>query len=150
MNLSHTLPRSPRESICGVAMVARTADKARADAAGTLGAYTYACRMSRMLFAFIETDADTFREATTATPDDAGVRTFVDERLRALHRTDEDIAIFNQSIAAPPTPEAVADFLDERHDAVPDRRDIWTYVDLIDAEEGRAVPVRTDTPTWAA
>jgi hypothetical protein len=131
-------------------MVARTADKARADAAGTLGAYTYACRMSRMLFAFLDTDADAFREATIASPDDAGVQAFVEARLRVLHRTAEEIDAFNGSIYAPPTTEAIADFLEERHDALPDRHDIWTYVDLIDAEEGRVVPIRTDTPAWAS
>jgi hypothetical protein len=131
-------------------MVARTADKARADAAGTLGEYTYACRMSRMLFAFLETDAGAFQAATTATPDDTGVEAFVAARLQTLRRTAAEIDAFNRAIHAPPTPEAVADFLDERREVLPNRRDIWTYVDLIDAEEGREVPFRHDTPAWAA
>ena len=149
MDLRHTLPRSPRTAIAEVVMVARTADKARADAAGTLGEYTYACRMSRMLFAFLETDADSFKASTISTPDDAGVTAFVNSRLQDLRRTAEDIDAFNRAIHAPPTAEAIADFLEERHDVIPHRRDIWTYVDLIDAEEGRAVPIRVDTPAWA-
>ncbi|NDE76262.1 MAG: DUF5069 domain-containing protein [Proteobacteria bacterium] len=38
MDLTIAFPRSPRITVNGVAMVARTADKARADASGTLGA----------------------------------------------------------------------------------------------------------------
>ncbi|MSQ44279.1 MAG: DUF5069 domain-containing protein [Chloroflexi bacterium] len=35
MDLTKAFPRSPRITVHGVAMVARTADKARADASGT-------------------------------------------------------------------------------------------------------------------
>lgn len=131
-------------------MVARTADKARADAAGTLGQYRYTCRMSRLLFAFLETDPDAFRVAATSTPDDSGIEAFVSTRLRHLRRTPAEVDAFNRSIEAPPAPDAIPDFLEERHEVLPTRRDIWTHVDLIDAEEGRAVPIRTDTPAWAA
>ena len=150
MDLSHTLPRSPRITRHGVAMVARTADKARAAAAGTLGPYTYACRMSRLLFAFLETTAEEFQAATVSTPEDDGIDHFVQDRLRVIGRTATDVERFNQSIHAPPSTDAIIDFLEERQEAVPTRRDIWTYVDLIDAEEGRDVPVRRDTPDWAA
>ena len=150
MDLAYTLPRSPRLTFHGVAMVARTADKARAAAEGTLGTYTYACRMSRLLFAFLETTADAFQAATVATSDDVGIERFVFDRLQALRRTASEVEAFNRSIYSPPTTDAIHDFLEERREAVPSRPDIWTYVDLIDAEEGREVPLRHDTPEWAA
>jgi hypothetical protein len=149
MNRLYTLPRSPYSTIYGVSMVARTADKARADAPGALGEYQNACRMSRLLFAFLKTDPDTFRVAATSTPDDSGTEAFVATRLRDLRRTPAEVDAFNRSIEAPPAPDAIPDFLEERHEALPNRRDIWTHVDLIDAEEGRAVPNRSDTPAWA-
>ena len=43
MNLALAQPRSPRATIGGLAMAARTADKARAASAGTLGNFKYDC-----------------------------------------------------------------------------------------------------------
>jgi hypothetical protein len=45
MDLRTQFPRSPRERVAGVAMFARTIDKARAQLAGTLGEFIYDCPM---------------------------------------------------------------------------------------------------------
>jgi hypothetical protein len=70
--------------------------------------------------------------------------------MRALGRMASDVQSFDRSIHAPPSTDAIDDFLEERYEAVPTRRDLWTYGDLIDTEDGCDVPVRRDTPDWAA
>ena len=125
MDLTTVFPRSPRITVNGVAMVARTADKARADASGTLGAYTYACRMSRALFAFLGSDASNFKSATITSPDDAGVGRHVAECLASLKRTPHDVDAFNAHLLGVPDPENLAGFLEERAEVAPDRPDHW-------------------------
>ena len=142
MDLTTACPRSPRITVNGVAMVARTADKARADASGTLGAYTYACRMSRALFAFLGSDASNFKSATLTSPDDAGVGRHVAECLATLKRTPHDVDAFNAHLLGVPDPENLAGFLEERAEVAPDRPDIATHADLIDFEEGLDIPIR--------
>ena len=51
MDLSVEYPRSPRERLAGLDLLARTIDLARAQLAGTLGDYTYwSCPFNRILF----------------------------------------------------------------------------------------------------
>ena len=57
MNLALVQPRSPRATIGGLAMAARTAEKARAASAGTLGNFKYDCSMDNKLFGFAGIDA---------------------------------------------------------------------------------------------
>lgn len=120
----------------------RTADKARADASGTLGAYTFACRISRALFAFVGSDASAFKSATLTSPDDAGVGGHIAECLASPKRTPQEIDAFNAHLLGVPDPENLAGFLEERAEVAPDRPDIATHVGLIDSEEGRDIPIR--------
>lgn len=51
-DLSKEPARSPRVRIGGYALLARMADKGRADIAGTAGAYHFDCPLDNMLFGF--------------------------------------------------------------------------------------------------
>ncbi|RYD33080.1 MAG: DUF5069 domain-containing protein, partial [Verrucomicrobiaceae bacterium] len=51
-DLSNTAPASPRIRTGGYAILARMADKGRADIAGTLGEFHFDCPLHNMLFGF--------------------------------------------------------------------------------------------------
>ncbi len=55
-DLSKVAPASPRVRTGGYAILARAADKGRADIAGTTGEYHYNCPLDNYLFDYLETD----------------------------------------------------------------------------------------------
>ncbi len=142
--------RSPRDTISGLSMAARTADKARVVASGAVGKVDYNCSMDRQLFAFIGADATEYLNAVTSSADDSGVDRFVGDRVAS--KSAESIADYNRILLGDaPTEgtEEVGWFLEARERRGRGRTDIFTWPDLIDIEERREVPVRTDTPGWA-
>lgn len=60
-DLNHSYPRSPRETLGGYVVAARTLDKCRAAIAGTLGEYHFDCPLDNLLFDFTGISADAFR-----------------------------------------------------------------------------------------
>ena len=70
-NLTKESPRSPRNRLGGSALLARMVDKGRADIAGTVGEYHYACPLDQMLFEFKGVEADEVKKllASGATDD---------------------------------------------------------------------------------
>ena len=61
-NLTQQAPRSPRTHLGGYALMARMIDKGRADLAGQIGDYHYACPLDEMLFEFKGVKADAVRK----------------------------------------------------------------------------------------
>ena len=53
MDLTTSYPRSVKEKIAGVVMIARTTDKAKAKAHGNIGEYHYNCPMDQAVFGFL-------------------------------------------------------------------------------------------------
>ena len=137
MDLTKQFPRGPRERAIGVAMLARTIDKARAKLAGTLGEYYFDCPMDRQLFATLGIDADAFLDAVLRSPDDWGVIEWL--KRRGALPSAAVLAAHNQAIEswAPKTPEGRIRFEASREKVAPGRSDIMTWTDLIDVEEGR-------------
>src|SRR5450755_2666134 len=60
MDLTKTVPRSPKQKMLGLVSLARTIDKARAYNEGKLGEYDYDCPHDKPLFEFLGTDGATF------------------------------------------------------------------------------------------
>lgn len=142
--------QGPRDMISGLAMAARTADKARVVASGVVGKVDYNCSMDRQLFAFIGADATEYLSAVTSSADDSGVARFVSDRVAS--KSDAAISEYNDILLGDaPTEgtEEVGWFLEAREKRGRGRTDIFTWPDLIDVEEGRDVPLRADTPEWA-
>ncbi len=64
MDLRTEYPRSPREQLAGMDILARAIDKAQAELDGTLGDYVYwDCPMNHMLFETLGVTAEQFLEA---------------------------------------------------------------------------------------
>ena len=57
-SLTEEPPRSPRYRLGGYSLMARMIDKGRADLAGNVGEYHYACPLDQMLFEFKGVQAD--------------------------------------------------------------------------------------------
>ena len=68
-------PRPRTNVVGGIEWLARMSDKARAEAAGTIGAYIYQCPADKKLLAALELDPETFqRIATQANSDEELVK----------------------------------------------------------------------------
>jgi len=94
MNLALAQPRSPRTTIGGLAMAARTADKARAASAGTHGNFIYDCSVDNKLFAFAGIDASEYLAAVTSSADDSGAEALLVRKIAG--KSDDEVAAYNQ------------------------------------------------------
>jgi hypothetical protein len=141
MDLTKSVPRSVKDTSLGsIVMLARTTDKARASAAGTVGEYHYNCGMDQKVLAFVGIDHDEFAQLAS-TNDDAKLLAVLRERY--LKKSPAEIAAFNADYLKL-SPDKGSDsekyFIDLRTKLAPDRTDITTWPDLLDLDEGREVP----------
>ncbi len=146
MDLTKSYPRSVRDTIDGVVMLARTADKAKASAAGTAGEYHYNCPMDQAVFAFLDIDHEQFLAKAKIARDEREIEDFV--KLHTALKRPEEIERFNADfLAMKPAAgsESAAYFQELRSSVAPDRTDVTTWTDLLDLDEGREVPRRAVT-----
>jgi hypothetical protein len=143
MDLTTSYPRSVKDKIAGVVMIARTTDKARAKAHGNIGEYHYNCPMDKAVFGFLGIEADPFFEVVSKAPDDTAVAEYV--KSFADKKTPAEIEGFNAHFVAY-TPEKGSEgegyFLEMRNAVAPDRTDVTAWPDLLDLDEKREVPRR--------
>lgn len=141
MDLTQQPPRSALDLCAGVVMAWRTADKCRATLNETNGGYVYNCPLDKKLFEFLGTDADEFARAVREARSDADVEAFVREKIAG--RSAEEIVAWNQDFLryepdlSRPNYQDALRALQER---APGRTDLTLWVDIVDIEEGRAVP----------
>jgi hypothetical protein len=136
LDLKRVYPRSPKQLLGGFAHLGRMIDKARANAAGTLGEYIYPCPLDQALLEFLGLDADAVLDVAKQNADDEALRWVQDH---AAPHSAKDIAAWNQTFfARKPTDEKnLQYFLETRNRIAPHRTDVTTWVDLLDLEEGR-------------
>ncbi len=141
-DLTKTFPRSPYETLGGMVHLPRMTDKARAKQAGQLGEYIYPCPLDQGLLAFLEIDAETFFERVNQQNDDE-LAHWIQET--GAKRTEAEVREWNTTFLshAPLDDETKARFLKMRAEIAPERSDVTTWVDLIELDEGRPVPLRT-------
>ena len=89
-DLSKEPPRSPSIRIGGVAIIARTIDKCRADIASTVGEYCYNCPLDKYLFNFMSINSDEFKAYVAQGHSDEEIAQWVKDH--GVHKTDEEIA----------------------------------------------------------
>lgn len=150
MDLRIAYPRSMRVKLEGYVHLARMIDKCRAVLAGTEGEYIYPCPMDVRLLDFAGITADQFTAAVSANPDDEGVLRWF--RTQARRIAAVELETWNEMMLrrGPSTPEKQA-YFDKCRDAVdPSRRDLCSWADLQDLEEGRIVPRRETTAPLSA
>lgn len=139
MDLTTSYPRSVKDNVAGVVMLARTTDKAKAKAHGNLGEYHYNCPMDQAVFGFLGIDHEAFLEA--ARHGDAAIEALAKEH--ASKKTAAEIAAWNADFlkyAPAPGSDAEGYFLELRNEVAPDRTDVTAWADLLDLDEKRDVP----------
>ncbi|MAG84829.1 DUF5069 domain-containing protein [Candidatus Poribacteria bacterium] len=137
MDLTKNFPRSPYEKVDGYMMLGRTIDKAHATLQGLLGEYMYDCPLDKRLFGFLGISAPQLLELVENSENDEDV---VDSlKTIQVERSTEEIEQFNDQIleSGPNDDESQVYFERLRQKHAPDRPDISSWFDIIEAEEGR-------------
>jgi Domain of unknown function (DUF5069) len=147
MNSSTTaFPRSVHEKYLGIVQLARTIDKAKMVANGTIGEYQYNCPMDQALFAEFGIDGKKLSDLVADVAKDASHGPSLEAYLKPLVDDKQPLGIerFNRdTLGRKPTGESLAAFNTLRAKVAPDRTDVTTWPDLLDLDEGRTVPKRT-------
>jgi Domain of unknown function (DUF5069) len=132
-------PRSPYEKLGGYVHLARLIDKARLHRKGLLDGYNYkTVGFDKHLLAFLKLDGDAFEEIANKFDNDVAILSWVQEN--GAKHSSEAIKLWNQAIISrhPDTPAKKARFLHFLKEAGGEgRKDIRTYFDLIEFDEGR-------------
>jgi hypothetical protein len=132
-------PRSPYERLGGYVHLPRLIDKARLHRRGLLDGYNYKTTgFDKHLLAFLRLDPDAFEEAVNRIDDDQAILNWIAER--SAKNSPDAIEEWNQAMISRGPDSAVkkARFLHFLKEAGGDgRKDIRTYFDLIEFDEGR-------------
>jgi hypothetical protein len=87
-NLSKDYPRSPRETLGGYVIAARTLDKCRATLAGTAGEYHFDCPLDNFFFAFAQISADDFKNFVATGASDEEVAKWIEGKAKPRPRIE--------------------------------------------------------------
>ena len=140
-DLSKTFPRSPRETIAGYVIAARTLDKCRATLAGTAGEYHFDCRLDNFFFGFAEISAEAFKDFDRTGASDGEVAKWIEEKAKKRPRIE--IIIWNNDWRykrISEMPDGIQEFME---DYIPQfvpahlRHHINYFFDIYDVEEKR-------------
>ena len=132
-------PRSPYQKLGGYVHLPRLIDKAKLHRKGLLNGYNYkTVGFDKHLLAFLKLDPDAFEEAAHRLDDDDAIIHWIKEH--GVRHSPEAVEEWNQVMVSrhPDTAAKKARFLHFLKEAGGgDRKDIQTYFDLIEFDEGR-------------
>ena len=132
-------PRSPYERLGGYVHLPRLIDKARLHRRGLLNGYNYkTVGFDKHLLTFLKLDPDAFERTANELEDDDAIMAWV--RQNAVQHSPEEIAQWNQAMISrqPDTALKKARFTHFlKESGGHERKDIRTYFDLIEFDEGR-------------
>jgi len=132
-------PRSPYEKLGGYVHLPRLIDKARLQRKGLLDGYSYkTVGFDNHLLTFLKLDGDAFEEVANRVDNDQEILEWVQKN--GAQNSAEQIEQWNQAMIArhPDTAAKKARFLHFLKEAGGEgRKDIRTYFDLIEFDEGR-------------
>jgi hypothetical protein len=132
-------PRSPYEKLGGYVHLPRLIDKARLHRKGLLNGYNYkTVGFDKHLLAFLKIDGDAFEEMANRHDDDAAILDWV--KQNGVAHADDEVEHWNTEMISrhPDTAAKRARFTHFLKEAGGDgRKDIKTYFDLIEFDEGR-------------
>lgn len=138
-DLTKDFPRSPRETLGGYVVAARTLDKCRAVIAGTAGEYHYDCPLDKQFLGFAGIDAGKFKEFVATGANDEEVATWIEQNSKIKDRK-EVIAWNNKLRYTRPCdmPIELQEFLEGYIPKyVPRNRPVYVWFDVYDLEEER-------------
>jgi hypothetical protein len=133
------LPRSPYERLGGYVHLPRLIDKARLHRKGLLDGYNYkTVGFDKHLLAFLKLDPDAFEKMANELEEDSEVLRWIEQN--GVRHKSEEIEQWNRAMISrhPDTAEKKARFVHFLKEAGgAGRKDIRTYFDLIEFDEGR-------------
>jgi hypothetical protein len=138
-DLTHEFPRSPRETLGGYVIAARTLDKCRAVLAGVAGEYHSGCPLDMIFLDFAGIGYEAFRDfvATGATDEEVGqwiART-------AKPRERIEVIRWNNEMRAKrlcDLPDGIQEYMEDYVPKfVPRNRPVYNFFDIYDLEEQR-------------
>ena len=139
-DLTKEYPRSPRETLGGYVIAARSVDKCRAALLGINGEYNYyPCSLASHLFDFTGITQEKFKEfvATGATDDE------IAEWLKSKSRVQDKMEIIRwnyrlRDMRISEMPDGAQEYLEEYvEESVPKHRPVYVWFDVYDLEEER-------------
>ena len=132
-------PRSPYQKLGGYVHLPRLIDKAKLHRKGLLNGYNYkTVGFDKHLLAFLKLDPDAFEETAHRLDDDDAIIHWVEEH--GARHSPEAVEEWNQAMVSrhPDTAAKKARFVHFLKEAGgAGRKDIKTYFDLIEFDEGR-------------
>ena len=141
MDLTKTTPRSVSTTMLGIVQLARTIDKAKAVAHGSIGEYKYDCSMDQGLFEYLGMDQKAFLDTVKHAKNDSEIEAYANTFV--AKKDPRSVEAFNKKwLSAVPTGESLKHFQELRTKIAPSRTDVVSWSDLLDLEEGRTVPKR--------
>ena len=138
-DLTKEFPRSPRETLAGYVVAARTLDKCRAVLAGTAGEYHFDCPLDNEFLGFTGLSAEAFKAhaATGATDDEMAAWI----TANAKPHTRAEIVLWNNQLRgrricemAEPLQLFLEDYIPK---VIPKNRPVYVWFDVYDIEEQR-------------
>ena len=134
MDLTQTYPRSPKETLVGLVHIPRMIDKARAFNQNFLGEYIFPCPLDKMILEFLKIESEEFSQRVES---EENLASWIFQKIAV--RNEKEIQSLNHKILGkkPDTDEKQKNFIKLRDQIDCDRKDVETWVDLIDLEEGR-------------
>lgn len=133
------LPRSPNDRLGGYVHLPRLIDKAKLHRKGLLNGYNYkTVGFDKHLLAFLKLNPDSFEEAATRLETDGAILEWIGQN--GAKHSPEEIDEWNQAMIGrhPDTAVKKARFTHFLKEAGGEgRKDIRTYFDLIEFDEGR-------------
>jgi hypothetical protein len=148
MDLTKEYPRSVRDEWQGVVQLGRTIDKGKAKAHGNIGEYHYNCSMDQAVFGFLGIDHERLLDVIRNAQSDAEIGAYTGSFVAAKSR--DEIDRWNREwLANEPEGESQVAFVNLRQQIAPERTDVTTWPDLLDLDEKRQVPRRSESASTA-
>ena len=135
-DLTKTPPRSARVKLGGYVILPRMLDKGRATIAGKHGEYHYACPMDQRFLEFVGISADALKKQLAAGKGDGDILAWI-QKTGKHKPSDAAISMWSEvaTARAPGDPESREFFNQIQKTAAPNREDIMTWFDLLDADD---------------
>ena len=125
--------------MAGLVQLARMIDKAQAYKENQIADYDYPCPLDKIILNFLRIDSDVFASKVMEGGDEA-ISNWAEETLK--NKKPEEFEFINDQILErkPDSEDRLRYFYEPRDRIDPSRKDVNTWVDLLDLEEGRLPP----------
>lgn len=138
-DLAREYPRSPRDTLAGYVIAARSLDKCRASLAGTLGDYRWPSYIDRLFFEFAGIGAEAFSAVVATGASDEQVAVWIGQQ--AAPRPRIDVIKWNnrqRETRLSELPDKNQEFMEDYIPKfTPKNRPVYCWFDVYDLEEKR-------------